>query len=96
MGSGGASGGFNTTTKLVDAATNGTQRTFTKTIMDNSIEDAYRAGGSPTILMLSPYLKRVVFWLHGGLCRCAVPQRSQRAVNSASSPRRTSISPTLA
>lgn len=58
MGSGGASGGFNTTTKLVDAATNGTQRTFTKTIMDNSIEDAYRAGGSPTILMLSPYLKR--------------------------------------
>ena len=92
-GSGGASGGFNTTTKLVDAATNGTQRTFTKTIMDNSIEDAYRAGGSPTILMLSPYLKRVFsgFMADPAVAQLRKPRR--RAVNSASSPQRTSISP---
>ncbi len=57
---GGASGGFNAGTGIVDAATNGTlQRTFTKTLLDNVIETTYKAGGNPTILMLSPYAKRV-------------------------------------
>lgn len=59
MGSGGASGGFNQSTKVVDAATNGTQRTFTKALLDTSIQAAYQAGGNPTIGMLSPYGKRV-------------------------------------
>jgi hypothetical protein len=60
MGSGGASGGYNSGTGVVDAATNGSpQRAFTKTILDNVIENTYKAGGSPTILMVSPYVKRV-------------------------------------
>ncbi|WP_316176159.1 DUF5309 domain-containing protein [Bradyrhizobium sp. SZCCHNRI1073] len=58
-GGGGASGGFNTSTNVVDAATNGTQRAFTKTILDAVILSTYNAGGSPKTLMLSPYAKTV-------------------------------------
>ncbi len=59
MGSGGASGGFNTSTSVVDAATNGTQRAFTKAILDATILSSYNAGGSPKVLMVSPYVKTV-------------------------------------
>lgn len=58
MGSGGSSGGYNSGTGVVDAATNGTQRTFTKTLMDDAIQAAYTAGGSPSVIMGSPYIKR--------------------------------------
>lgn len=59
LGGGGASGGFNTSTGVVDAATNGTQRAFTKTLMDQAIQAAYNAGGSPSTIMVSPYVKTV-------------------------------------
>lgn len=59
MGSGGSSGGYNSSTGVVDIATNGTQRAFTKAIMDDALEAAYNAGGNPTIAMMSPYVKRV-------------------------------------
>lgn len=59
FGATGASGGFNSGTGVVDAATPGTQRTFTKTLLDDNIELTYKAGGNPTVLMLSPYAKRV-------------------------------------
>lgn len=55
----GASGGFNSGTGVVDAATNGSQRAFTKTILDAVILSTYNAGGSPKTLMLSPYAKTV-------------------------------------
>lgn len=59
MGSGGASGGYNQSTGAVDAATNGTKRAFTKTLLDNALQDAYTAGGNPKLAVLSPYCKRV-------------------------------------
>jgi len=59
MGSGGSSGGFNTSTSVVDAATNGTQRAFTKAILDSVILSTYNAGGNPNTLMVSPYVKTV-------------------------------------
>jgi len=59
LGGSGASGGFNTSTSVVDAATNGTQRAFTKAIMDSVILNTYNAGGSPTVGMVSPYVKTV-------------------------------------
>lgn len=59
MGSGGSSGGFNSGTGLVDAATNGTQRAFTKAILDSVILSTYNAGGVPKTLMVSPYVKTV-------------------------------------
>lgn len=55
----GTSGGFNQSTGVVDAATNGSQRAFTKTILDSVILSAYNAGGSPKTLMVSPYVKTV-------------------------------------
>lgn len=59
MGTSGASGGYNSGTGVVDAATNGTQRAFTKTLMDAALLSAYNAGGKPTVCMLSPYNKSV-------------------------------------
>jgi hypothetical protein len=57
MGAGGSSGGFSA--GIVAAATNGTQRAFTKALMDTAISAAYVAGGSPKVLMVSPYVKTV-------------------------------------
>lgn len=55
----GSSGGFNASTSVVDAATNGTQRAFTKALLDSVILSTYNAGGSPNVLMTSPYVKTV-------------------------------------
>lgn len=59
LGSGGSSGGFNQGTGVVDAATNGTQRAFTKALLDTTIQATYISGGNPTTLMVSPYAKTV-------------------------------------
>jgi hypothetical protein len=58
-GTGGANGGFSANTGLVAAATNGTQRAWTKLLLDNVIQNTYQSGGNPTIIMVSPYNKRV-------------------------------------
>lgn len=58
-GVGGSAGGFNSGTGLVAAATNGTQRAFTKTMLDDAIATCYAAGGNPTTVMVSPYNKQV-------------------------------------
>ncbi len=55
----GSSGGFNSSTGVVDAATNGTQRAFDKTLLDAVILSTYNAGGSPNTLMVAPYVKTV-------------------------------------
>lgn len=56
-GASGADGGWNGTT--VAAATNGTQRAFTKALLDTVIRATYVAGGNPSIVMVSPYNKQV-------------------------------------
>lgn len=58
-GSGGSDGGFNSSTGVVDAATDGTQRAFTKTIMDDVIQSCADNGGDVSVIMLSNYAKRV-------------------------------------
>ncbi len=55
----GTSGGFNSGTGIVDAAINGTQRAFDKSQLDATILSTYNAGGSPSVLMVSPYNKTV-------------------------------------
>lgn len=55
----GSDGGFNSGTGVVDAATNGTQRAFTKAILDTVIQNTYVSGGSPTKMFVSPYVKTV-------------------------------------
>ena len=55
----GANGGYNTGTKVTVAATNGTQRAFTQTLLDNMMQSAYKAGGNVTKAYVSPYAKGV-------------------------------------
>ena len=59
LGAAGSSGGFNSGTGIVDAASPGSQRAFTKVLLDANILATYNAGGSPTTLMVSPYVKTV-------------------------------------
>jgi hypothetical protein len=59
--SGGADGGYSTSTSLTVAATDataGSVRTFTETLLVNAQQDAYNNGGEPTMMLLSPYQKR--------------------------------------
>jgi hypothetical protein len=57
LGGGGSSGGFSSST--VTAANNGTQRAFTKALLDDVILSTYNAGGSPRVALVSPYVKTV-------------------------------------
>lgn len=57
LGGGGSSGSFSN--GIQGAATNGTQRAFTKAILDSVILSTYNAGGNPDVLMVSPYVKTV-------------------------------------
>ncbi len=50
-GTGGADGGFNSTTGLVEAPTDGTQRAFTESLLKSVIKDVWTEGGSPSIIM---------------------------------------------
>ncbi|MBA3766832.1 MAG: DUF5309 domain-containing protein [Acidobacteria bacterium] len=58
-GAGGADGGFNATTGIVDAATVGTLRAFTKALLDEALSLAYSAGGDVKFAMMSPYNKGI-------------------------------------
>ena len=55
----GADGGFNVSTGIVDAATNGTQRAFTQALLNDIMSQSYTSGGNPTTLMMAPYVKTV-------------------------------------
>ena len=57
MGGSGASGSFSNGIQSV--AVNGTQRAFTKAILDAVILSTYNAGGNPDVFMCSPYVKTV-------------------------------------
>lgn len=59
LGATGSSGGYNSSTNVVDAATNGTQRAFTKAMIDSIMLSTHTAGGKPSVLMVSPYVKTV-------------------------------------
>jgi hypothetical protein len=59
-GASGANGGYNQGTKLTVAATNGTQRAFTKGLLDNVMQQVFNSGGNAKKLVTSPYVK-VVF-----------------------------------
>jgi hypothetical protein len=56
---GGTNGGYNSGTGLTVAAGNGTQRAFTKTIMDNVAQQGYEEGANFNTLFVSPYVKSV-------------------------------------
>jgi hypothetical protein len=86
-GGGGASGGYNTSTNVVDAATNGTQRAFTKALLDATILSTYNAGGMPRTLMVAPYVKTVfsTFMADSNVApqRYETPQKGQTTIVAA-------------
>jgi len=55
----GANGGYNSGTGLTEAPTDGTQRAFTKTIMDNVMQQGYTEGANFRHVVVSPYVKSV-------------------------------------
>ncbi len=57
LGATGSSGSFSN--GIQGAATNGTQRAFTKALLDEVILSTYNAGGNPSVGMMSPYNKTV-------------------------------------
>ena len=58
-GSGGTNGGFSSVTGLTTAPGAGTQRAFTKTIMDAVAKSGYESGANFRHLVVSPYVKSV-------------------------------------
>lgn len=58
-GAGGANGGYNTGTGLTAAPTDGTQRAFTKTLLDGVMQAGYTNGANFKHLVVSPYVKSV-------------------------------------
>lgn len=56
---GGANGGFNSGTGLTVAPTPGSQRAFTKTIMDSVMQQGYVSGANFGHVFCSPYVKSV-------------------------------------
>lgn len=59
-GGGGASGGYNSGTGVVDAPVDGTQRAFTETLLKTVHQSAYTNGGKPVMLFVPP-TQKVVF-----------------------------------
>lgn len=55
----GVNGGFNTGTSLTVAATIGTQRAFTKALLDTTLQSCFQNGANVNIVMLSPHVKSV-------------------------------------
>jgi hypothetical protein len=55
----GANGGFSSGTGLTVAPTNGTQRAFTKALLDATMQSVYQSGGNTSHLVVSPYVKSV-------------------------------------
>lgn len=55
----GSNGGFNQGTGLTVAETPGTQRAFTKALLDTTMQTLYNSGGTPKNLVVSPYVKSV-------------------------------------
>lgn len=55
----GSNGGYNSGTGLTAASTPGTQRAFTKTILDSVMQQGYTAGANFRHLFVSPYVKSV-------------------------------------
>lgn len=58
-GAGGANGGFNGTTGLTEAPTDGTQRAFTLDLLDDVMQQGYEAGSDFKHVFVSPYVKSV-------------------------------------
>lgn len=75
----GSDGGFNPATGIVDAATPGTQRGLTETLVRDISEEIYIEGGNPTILQSTPrMIRRLSEYMFGSSARIATIQRDEQ------------------
>ncbi len=58
LGATGANGGYNAGTGVVDAATDGTQRALTKTLVDTVLQSIFVNGGDTAMMVVGPFNKR--------------------------------------
>lgn len=58
-GSGGTDGGYNSGTSIVDAAGNGTQRTFTEALLKASLASCFSAGGNVSVAFMGAAHKQL-------------------------------------
>lgn len=58
-GASGANGGYSSGTGLTVAATNGTQRAFTKALLDGVMQSGFNSGANFSMVSVSPYVKSV-------------------------------------
>jgi len=65
FGSGGADGGFSSGPGLVVARTNGTERSFTGTLLNATFQDAWHAGGNPSVMLIGGKQKTVFVGFDG-------------------------------
>jgi hypothetical protein len=83
-GSGGANGGYNQSTKKTVAETTGTQRAFSKALLDTVMNMTFSSGGNATSLQVAPYVKTVFasFMADPNVAalRSAVPARGSKTV----------------
>lgn len=75
-GAGGANGGFQSGTGLVNAPTAGTKAAWTLPMMDNTLQSVYVNGGNVTTVMCSPYNKRL-FSSFSGIAQLRANQDNQ-------------------
>lgn len=57
-GTGGSGGGFNSSTNVVDAATDGTLRAFEEDMLNDVMQQCYENGGAPSLVSVAPAAKR--------------------------------------
>jgi hypothetical protein len=76
----GANGGYQSGTGIVNAATDGTQRTFTETLYRTVMQSCHTTGSMPTIAMMSPKDK-VTFSSFAGIAVNRVDYDGDRGVH---------------
>lgn len=81
-GAGGANGGFNPATGLIAPATNGTQRPFTRALMEAAMASANRNGATIKEMFVSTYLTGVVstFLTDAGTPMTTIAQNAKGAL----------------
>lgn len=77
VGATGSVGGFNATTKVIDAPTAGTKRALTETLLRDMLQLVYEAGGDSEYLMSTPQTIRIMSeYMFTSSARIAVQQNA--------------------
>jgi hypothetical protein len=82
--SNGAGAGADPTTAMTTAATDGTQRIFTETILGTVIDSIFNAGGDPNIIMAGSFNKRAITGFSGNSDEVKSDNSDKTVINAVS------------